>query len=124
MTNVHSPASPALFNPEVLSAKLGTDDSAKLRALYELYLEHTAIEVVLLQQMSFPDDLNRLNATAHKLKSSSANVGAEQMVSELQVLETAAQNGDIEAAIRGVTTIYCCWEQTSKAVWEKLKALV
>jgi CheY-like chemotaxis protein len=62
------------------------------------YATHTPALLMRIAAASAIGDMEALERAAHSLKSSSANVGAEQMVEMAKTLETAARSKNVEAA--------------------------
>jgi CheY-like chemotaxis protein len=62
------------------------------------YATHTPALLMRIAAASAIDDMQALERAAHSLKSSSANVGADQMVEMAKTLETAARCKNVEAS--------------------------
>lgn len=94
--------SPAiLFDPAVLPSALETNDVDTLASFYEMFILVTRDSWQQLTNSTSRLDLAKVRSAAHKLKSSSASIGAMQLTEALQALEclateTMAGDGQIQ----------------------------
>ncbi|MEZ4395189.1 MAG: ATP-binding protein [Polyangiales bacterium] len=98
-----APPAPAL-DPRYLAEQLGLDEAGVARfALRYLHTLRAATEE--LTGSAERGDLTALAAVAHRLKSSSAMVGATQLSALCRALESAAQRGERVAAVAQAPTV-------------------
>jgi HPt (histidine-containing phosphotransfer) domain-containing protein len=86
-------ASAKLFDNTALPTSLGTSDADVLIDFYEMFLQITQESWNELDLGNKTPDFTRIRHTAHKLKSSSASMGALALAQSLQELELAATEG-------------------------------
>jgi PAS domain S-box-containing protein len=83
---------------ELLQARIGTDSQQKLAELISIFLDHTFNFFAQLEQASQQGDMTALSYIAHTLKSSSANLGAQQLSTYCKALENASHSNNLEQA--------------------------
>jgi len=106
-------------------------DEKKLLTLYQLmgdavfsdliktYLERATHHIESLERCTTTDALQSLKMTAHTLKGSSANIGAEKLAEQCSQLEIAvAQSNDPSAVSSAIAQIATTFEQTKEALEE------
>jgi HPt (histidine-containing phosphotransfer) domain-containing protein len=86
-------ASAKLFDNTALPSSLGTSDADVLVDFYEMFLQTTQESWNELDAGKKTPDFKRIRHTAHKLKSSSASMGALALAQSLKELELAATEG-------------------------------
>lgn len=72
--------------------------SGFLKRLAEQYLKNAMESLRLLREAVQRDDARKVHEVAHKLKSSSASMGAKAMAAMLGTLETMGSTGAIDGA--------------------------
>lgn len=90
-----------------------------LEKLIGAYLEHTPATVQSLRVAAAKPDFAAVKATAHTLKSSSANLGALRLAEHCQLIEHAAQAGDrpgVTEMMRRISVEYFDVEESLKAL--------
>ena len=101
--------SPANGTPDNTSSDLPVLDSSTIDELYEiagnetidiieLFLKDAPESIASLQTGVAETDAETIRESAHKLKSSSANVGAKALSSAASVIETVARNNTLDSA--------------------------
>lgn len=85
-----SNAPTALFDPSVLPAALETSDADTLVSFYEMFILVTRDSWLQLGQSTLGPDMADVRSVAHKLKSSSASIGAMRLRDALLTLEQLA----------------------------------
>jgi HPt (histidine-containing phosphotransfer) domain-containing protein len=70
-----------------LQEVLGSSDKSTLESFYILYLEQLDELIALLNDHSLRKDRERLEAIAHKYKSSARNIGADLLAQTLDQIE-------------------------------------
>jgi HPt (histidine-containing phosphotransfer) domain-containing protein len=83
-----------IFDPSILPVNLGTDDPETLASFYEMFIELTQAVWAEVQSSQTGVAPEALRSTAHKLKSSSASIGALRLTEELRRLEQLAVRQD------------------------------
>jgi HPt (histidine-containing phosphotransfer) domain-containing protein len=84
-----------LFDKTALSSSLGTSKNDVLMQFYEMFIQITLESWNDLSVGDKSNDLKLVRQTAHKLKSSSASVGALALADSLKSLEKAAAAGNL-----------------------------
>ena len=84
-----------LFDKTALSSSLGTSKNDVLMQFYEMFIQITLESWNDLSAGNKSNDLKLVRQTAHKLKSSSASVGALALAESLKSLEMAAADGNL-----------------------------
>jgi len=84
-----------LFDKTVLPSALGSSETGLLIQFYEMFIEITTDTWNELCGTTTTDDLRQVRQAAHKLKSSSASVGALALANSLKELEFAAADGNV-----------------------------
>jgi TMAO reductase system sensor TorS len=90
-----------LVNPQALDVirnLVGTSGALLVKRVIGAYLARAPEDVAQMRRAVAAADADALRKVAHLLKSSSANVGAEQLASLCQQLETIGQNADMDKA--------------------------
>lgn len=101
--------SASLFDPQILPTVLDTDDVDTLVSFYEMFVLVTRDSWQEIAVFHAGSDFSRVKGIAHKLKSSSATIGAMQLAEALKVLEDLAASRDADAVRR-------CIAETAEAV--------
>jgi len=84
-----------LFDKTALPSALGTSESEVLIQFYDMFIQITVDAWSDLCGGNASGDLKQVRQTAHKLKSSSASVGALALANSLKELELAAADGNV-----------------------------
>jgi HPt (histidine-containing phosphotransfer) domain-containing protein len=84
-----------LFDKTALPSALGTSEADVLIQFYEMFIAMTMDAWSELCGGNTNNDLRQVRQTAHKLKSSSASVGALALANSLKELEMAAADGNV-----------------------------
>jgi HPt (histidine-containing phosphotransfer) domain-containing protein len=84
-----------LFDKTALPSALGTSEAEVLIQFYDMFIQITMDAWSDLSRGNTIDDLKQVRHTAHKLKSSSASVGAIALANSLKELELAATDGNV-----------------------------
>jgi HPt (histidine-containing phosphotransfer) domain-containing protein len=79
-----------LFDPRVLPAALEMDDPETLASFYEMFIMVTRESLLELRECHQGADLATLEHIAHKLKSSSASIGAIKLAESFKTIESLA----------------------------------
>jgi CheY-like chemotaxis protein/HPt (histidine-containing phosphotransfer) domain-containing protein len=85
----------------------GTRRSAKL---IELFLRLVPAQLEALRRAAEQGDAPQLHAQSHKLKGTSASVGASRMAALCEALQHASDAGAVSDAVACVTAIEACFE--------------
>lgn len=104
-------------------ASLEQQGSSKnlLETLINTYLDTTPVLLEQLHRVAHQNNSHGLRETAHKLQSSSANLGALTLASLSKELEIAARTNSIQNAIVMVSRIEREYQRVSHALTEVLK---
>jgi len=111
-----SSSSNRLFDPAILPAALETDDADTLVSFYEMFVLVTRDSWQQLANAGVDPDVSEVGGIAHKLKSSSASIGAMQLAEALSVLEDLAVRRDADA-------VHECIAQTARTFRESINAV-
>ena len=84
-----------LFDKTALPTSLGTTENDVLIQFYEMFIQINLESWDDLSNSNKSNDLRLVRETAHKLKSSSASVGALALADSLKSLEMAATDGNL-----------------------------
>jgi HPt (histidine-containing phosphotransfer) domain-containing protein len=84
-----------LFDKTALPTSLGTTENDVLIQFYEMFIQINLESWNDLSNSNKSNDLRLVRETAHKLKSSSASVGALALADSLKSLEMAATDGNL-----------------------------
>lgn len=84
-----------LFDKTALPMSLGTTENDVLIQFYEMFIQINLESWNDLSNSNKSNDLRLVRQTAHKLKSSSASVGALALADSLKSLEMAAADGNL-----------------------------
>lgn len=84
-----------LFDKTALPMSLGTTENDVLIQFYEMFIQINLESWNDLSNSNKSNDLRLVRETAHKLKSSSASVGALALADSLKSLEMAAADGNL-----------------------------
>ena len=84
-----------LFDKTALPTSLGTTENDVLIQFYEMFIQINLESWDDLSDSNKSNDLRLVRETAHKLKSSSASVGALALADSLKSLEMAATDGNL-----------------------------
>lgn len=90
-----------LLNPKQLDQIRGLDASGGkelVQKILHAFLESADENINQLKQAILKGDAESLRRSAHMLKSSSANIGAESLAGIFKQLEAAGQSGELNAA--------------------------
>jgi len=82
---------------DALAAATPKDPGSLVTKVIGLYLEHAPGLVENIREALSSNDCDAARSAAHRLKSSSANVGAVQLSAQCKALEDAARNGSVDA---------------------------
>jgi HPt (histidine-containing phosphotransfer) domain-containing protein len=85
-----------LFDKNALPSSLGTSEADVLVQFYDMFIQITLDAWSDLCANNVRDDLKQVRQTAHKLKSSSASVGAFALANSLKELEMAAADDNAQ----------------------------
>lgn len=84
-----------LFDKTALPSSLGTSENDVLIQFYDIFIQITLESWNDLGTSNKGNDFKLVRQTAHKLKSSSASVGALALADSLKSLEIAAADGNL-----------------------------
>lgn len=84
-----------LFDKTALPMSLGTTENDVLIQFYDMFIQINLESWNDLSNNNKSNDLRLVRQTAHKLKSSSASVGALALADSLKSLEMAAADGNL-----------------------------
>ncbi len=84
-----------LFDKTALPMSLGTTENDVLIQFYDMFIQINLESWNDLSNINKSNDLRLVRQTAHKLKSSSASVGALALADSLKCLEMAAADGNL-----------------------------
>ena len=84
-----------LFDKTALPMSLGTTEKDVLIQFYDMFIQINLESWNDLSNSTKSNDLRLVRQTAHKLKSSSASVGALALAESLKSLEMAAADGNL-----------------------------
>jgi HPt (histidine-containing phosphotransfer) domain-containing protein len=84
-----------LFDKTALPMSLGTTENDVLIQFYDMFIQINLESWNDLSNSNKSNDLRLVRQTAHKLKSSSASVGALALAESLKSLEMAAADGNL-----------------------------
>lgn len=84
-----------LFDKNALPSSLGTSEADVLVQFYDMFIQITTDAWSDLFNNNTSNDLKQVRQTAHKLKSSSASVGAFALANALKELEMAAADDNL-----------------------------
>ena len=84
-----------LFDKTALPMSLGTTEKDVLIQFYDMFIQINLESWNELSNINKSNDLRLVRQTAHKLKSSSASVGALALADSLKCLEMAAADGNL-----------------------------
>lgn len=112
-----------LFDSTALPSSLGTSDADVLVQFYEMFLQTTLEYWSDLDTGSNPPDLTLVRHTAHKLKSSSASMGALALAQSLKELELVAAEGDLLKVSQKTDQTKLVLDATVKIVQQRLGSL-
>ncbi len=84
-----------LFDKTALPSSLGTSENDVLIQFYDIFIQITLESWNDLGTSNKGNDFKLVRQTAHKLKSSSASVGALALADSLKNLEIAAADGNL-----------------------------
>jgi HPt (histidine-containing phosphotransfer) domain-containing protein len=84
-----------LFDKTALPSSLGTSENDVLIQFYDMFIQITLESWSDLSNINKSNDLKLVRQTAHKLKSSSASVGARALADSLKQLELATADGNL-----------------------------
>ncbi|NJN67022.1 MAG: hypothetical protein HC884_10075 [Chloroflexaceae bacterium] len=101
---------------DLLQMTLGDDEPEILCELIETYLEDTPRLLAELRQSIAQNSADRLTRTAHSLKSSSAQLGALNLSTICQDLETRGRGGSLEGAAERIAQIEEEYQRVEQAL--------
>jgi HPt (histidine-containing phosphotransfer) domain-containing protein len=90
------PKDPTIIDPTALERLEGWGGTKLSREIVRLFLDHGPSRVDQIREAMEGDDLEVPERGAHSLKSSAANVGAEQLQGVASEIEAAASGGDLQ----------------------------
>lgn len=82
------------------------DEKSAVREIILLFIEHSGIWCAQLVEAQASADAEKLSHTAHTFKSSSGYVGAHQLRSACEELETSAKTNNLEQNQRLIDEIH------------------
>jgi HPt (histidine-containing phosphotransfer) domain-containing protein len=91
-------------------------DSEFLRELIGIYLDDSPKRLAQLEEAIARQDAAMIIRSAHTLKGSSGNFGAEQFAKIAQEIETHAKAGNMAAAAAGMPALKSAFEQVTAAL--------
>lgn len=91
---------PPIVDPSVIEeiAHLQGDAGDLMARLLGLFREHAPVALERLQAALATRDTSSIAASAHALRSMSANIGAARLASQCALIETAGRSGNLDAA--------------------------
>ena len=90
------PINPTIINPAALERLEGWGGTKLSKEIVRLFLDNGPDRVDQIREAMDGEDLEVPERGAHSLKSSAANVGAQQLQSVASELELAASGGDLQ----------------------------
>lgn len=112
-----------LFDKTALPSSLGTFENDVLVQFYDMFIQITLESWNNLSNSNKSNDFKLVCQTAHKLKSSSASVGALALADSLKSLEMAAADGNLVRVIEQTEQITQLLHSTIDLVRAELTAL-
>ena len=106
---------------QAMVVSLGIDEPEILQDLVNTYLESSGELITQMQQAAEHKDLIAMGRAAHTLKSSSANLGAQDLAQHCKSLEELARNQQIDEAIKTSQLITGDYQLTQSAMCLILK---
>jgi HPt (histidine-containing phosphotransfer) domain-containing protein len=84
--------------------------------LIGLFLADTPLQFAKLREAAIRGDAADLERIAHRLRGSSASIGATRLLSHATDVETRARRGDVAAAVAAVEAFEDAWSITRAAL--------
>jgi len=110
------------FNPAVVAALNElTDDGSFFDEMLALFLEDLGPSLATMAAACERRDAPALLRSAHRVKSSAANVGAVRLLAACVALEAAAREGRIAAAVTEFATLRRAADEVS--AWARRRSL-
>lgn len=106
---------------QAIVTSLGVDEPEIIQDLVNTYLESSGDLVAQMQQAAEHQDLSTMGRAAHTLKSSSANLGAQNLAQHCKSLEELAKNQQIDDALKITQLIKSDYQLTHSAMCLILK---
>jgi CheY-like chemotaxis protein/HAMP domain-containing protein len=106
---------------QAMVTSLGIDDPEILQDLVNTYLESSGELITQMQQAAEQKDLATMGRAAHTLKSSSANLGAQDLAQHCKFLEEFTRNQQLDEAIKTSHLITDDYQLTQSAMYLILK---
>jgi CheY-like chemotaxis protein/HPt (histidine-containing phosphotransfer) domain-containing protein/HAMP domain-containing protein len=106
---------------QAMVASLGIDEPEILQDLVNTFLESSNELITQMQQAAEHKDLTAMGRAAHTLKSSSANLGAQDLAQHCKYLEELARNQQADEAIKTSQLITDDYQLTQSAMCLILK---
>ena len=100
-----------------LQANLG-GDSAIMAELIEIFLTDTPLQLAAMRQALVDGDAAIVQRVAHTLKSTSASLGAQALMSLCDTLEQQAHNGRLDGANAYLAQIEAAFAQVGPLLLE------
>jgi len=106
----------AIHIRQAMVTSLGIDEPEILQDLVNTYLESSNELITQMQQAAEQKDLVAMGRAAHTLKSSSANLGAQDLAQHCKSLEELARNHQLDEAIKTSQLISGDYQLTQSAM--------
>jgi HPt (histidine-containing phosphotransfer) domain-containing protein len=107
---------------EAIAALQQAGEEDLLKQIIEMYLPHSLLLVRELDEAVAADNQRTIMETAHKLKSSSAQLGAGRLAKLLQELETMGRGGETTAAPQVLSKVHQEFDAVRTALEEFQRA--
>lgn len=112
-----------IFDATVLPAALESRDPELLVSFYEMYIGHTREACQCILDAEPPYDYQKLQRSAHSLKSSSRSVGALMAGEMLRALEVAAEGKCMDQTVACVETARRVMTDTISVMSQEIERL-
>lgn len=112
-----------LFDKTALPSSLGTSEADVLIQFYDMFIQITVESWNDISAGNKSHDFKLVRQTAHKLKSSSASVGALALADSLKSLEMAAADGNLLRVLELIEQTTQLLHTTIDLVREELTSL-
>lgn len=112
-----------LFDKTALPSSLGTSEADVLIQFYDMFIQITVESWNDISAGNKSHDFKLVRQTAHKLKSSSASVGALALTDSLKSLEMAAADGNLLRVLELIEQTTQLLHTTIDLVREELTSL-
>lgn len=110
-----------LIDKAALNQLMPSDDSdGPLRGIVEMYVSQSAGQIMHMREAIEQKSNDQLQAIAHQLKGSSANLGARLLATQCARLEAAGRKGDLALARTIMKEVVSSHERTIEALWRHL----